>query len=128
MQAMRDGRSVVVTYDEEGGLVIEPYKGISKAKVGKKELKGVRRRKPKAPAKVIKRAERVVERLIEGKVPFRIIVGRGEVEIRFSLDQYVKLTKEDEAKIVGFSSADEHPISLFRDELTGLRVVFLKPL
>lgn len=128
INAMKEGRSVVVSYNEAGEPVIEPYRGISKARLGKGELKGVRKRKPKAPANVVKTAGRIAEKLIENRIPFRVIVGRGEVEVRFTLDQYIKLTKDGEAKLVGFRSEEDHPINLIKEELTGLKISLLKPL
>jgi len=95
----------------EGSEVrISEVKGVSKAKVKLGDLRKY------AGRKVIRKELREVafslaERLVEAKVPFKVVIGSGEFTLRFDLDHYVRVHGEGSVA-VGFSSKDEKPLNL----------------
>lgn len=124
---VREGKSLEISYSN-GEVIVRPYQGIRRVSLGKGELKGVRKRRGRVKPAVIRVLDGVVERLLNAKEPFKVIVGRGDVEVRFNLDQYIKIESKA-IKIVGFESSNEKPLSLVFDVLPrNVPLKFLKPI
>lgn len=128
LNAIRAGRSVEVSYNDRGEIIVTPYRGVRKIQLNKKELKGIRGVKRRVRKEILAVLEDCLKPLIKNRVPFRIIFGRGDAEIRFTIDQYVRLAR-DGARVVGFEDNEEWPLNLFFNELERLgRVRFLRPI
>ncbi|RLF10693.1 MAG: hypothetical protein DRJ69_02775 [Thermoprotei archaeon] len=103
-----------VSYDQSEVRVGE-VEGLSKVKV---KLGGLRKY---AGRKAIRKELREValslaERLVEAKVPFKLMIGSGEFTLRFDLDHYVRVHGGG-SSVVGFRDLSEPPMVLIADLL-----------
>ncbi|PCN50145.1 hypothetical protein B6U99_06070 [Candidatus Geothermarchaeota archaeon ex4572_27] len=102
----------------EGGEVrVGEVRGVSKAKVKLGELRRYAGRKV-IGGELREVAFSLAERLIEARVPFKVVIGSGEFTLRFDLDHYVRVHGGGSV-VVGFNSRDEGPLRLIYDVLEG---------
>ncbi|WP_069808006.1 hypothetical protein [Vulcanisaeta thermophila] len=119
----------VLDYQDDS-IVVDDVKGIVKIKDGisKEELGELRKRRPrgKPTNRQLEVTEQVVNRLVSGRVKFKVVFGPREVTIRFDLDHYVRITDKD-VRVVGFTSKDEGALGLISNVLEGYGpLVFLR--
>lgn len=127
-ELISEGKSFEVSYSD-GNLIVQNYKGIAKTSVSKEELKGFKKSKSKISSKMIPIIRKICDTLISNKIPFKIVFIKKDVEVRFDLDHYVHIYDNGNISIAGFSSGNEHPLSLIYDILDSIgEIRFLKPL
>jgi hypothetical protein len=125
---VNQGRSFEVLCEGDQVKVFE-VKGVSKTSINLKEIKGVRKGKPKPPsAKLRDIVMRLVSRLVEAKKSFKVTFGQGDFTLRFDLDHYVRVDSTS-SSVVGFKSLGEDPLNIIADILEEHgEVRILKPL
>jgi len=113
----------------EGGEVkVSEAKGISKASISLKEIKGVKKGKAKLPVKLRDLVVRLALRLVEAGKSFKVTFGQGDFILRFDLDHYVRVDSTS-SSVVGFKSLEEDPINIIADILKEhSEVRILRPL
>jgi hypothetical protein len=125
---VNQGRSFEVLCEGDQVKVFE-VKGVSKTSINLKEIKGVRKGKPKPPsAKLRDIVMRLVSRLVEARKSFKVTFGQGDFTLRFDLDHYVRVDSTS-SSVVGFKSLGEDPLNIIADILEEHgEVRILKPL
>jgi hypothetical protein len=125
---VNQGRSFEVLCKGDQVKVFE-VKGVSKTSINLKEIKGVRKGKPKPPsAKLRDIVMRLVSRLVEARKSFKVTFGQGDFTLRFDLDHYVRVDSTS-SSVVGFKSLGEDPLNIIADILEEHgEVRILKPL
>ncbi|MEM3714984.1 MAG: hypothetical protein QW128_06195 [Thermoprotei archaeon] len=127
-ELISEGKSFEVSYFN-GNPIIQSYKGISKTSVNKEELKGFKKSKSRINPKIIPAIKDICNTLINNKIPFKVILIKKDVEVRFDLDHYVHIYDDGTISVVGFSSSKDHPLSLIYGILDSIgKIRFLRSL
>ena len=114
---IEERRSFVVEFDEAGNPKVSGYRGISKMKISRDELKGVRRGRRRVPEAVLRTLRKVTAALLERKLPFKVLFGKDEVTISLDLDHFIRIYP-DRVVVAGFASLDEEPVRSLKDVLS----------
>jgi hypothetical protein len=128
LKFVNQGKGFEVLYEGDQVKVLEA-KGVSKTSIDLKEIKGVRKGKPKPPsAKLRDLVVRLASKLIESRRNFKVTFGQGDFTLRFDLDHYVRVDSTS-SNVVGFKGLDEDPLNIIADILEEHgEVKILKPL
>jgi hypothetical protein len=128
LKFVNQGKGFEVLCEGDQVRVLEA-KGVSKTSINLKEIKGVRRGKPKPPsAKLRDLVVRLASKLIESKKSFKVTFGQGDFTLRFDLDHYVRVDPTS-SSVVGFKSLGEDPLNIIADILEEHgEVKILRPL
>lgn len=114
----------------EGNIIrVSEAKGISKAFIDMKEIKGVRKGRVRPPsARMRDLIVKLASRLVEAGKDFKVTLGQGDFTLRFDLDHYVRVDSNS-SSVVGFTSLEDETIRLIADLLKEHgEVKVLKPL
>lgn len=102
---------------EGGDVKVSEAKGVSKASISLKEIRGVKKGRIKSPSSKIKNlVMRLASRLVEAKRNFKVTFGQGDFVLRFDLDHYIRVDSSS-SSVVGFKSLEEDPVSIIADIL-----------
>ena len=114
---------------EGGEIKVSEAKGISRASIDLREIKGVRKGRGKPPsAKLRNLVVKLASRLVEAGRSFKVTFGQGDFTLRFDLDHYVRVDSTS-SNVVGFKSLEEDPIKIIADILEEHgKVRVLRPL
>jgi len=124
---LNENKGFEIVY-EDNRPTIRDVKGITKSKISKKEIKGIRRKKTKLKKDIKELILNISRKLVDHGVEFKVLLWPKVVEIRFDLDYFISVY-EGEVKIAGFISSEEKPLSYIFDILKNYgKIVFLKPL
>ncbi len=119
---LNEGRPFEVRF-EGGSVAVSEVKGIVKIELKKGETKGLGVGKKKAGRKVPKEQKAFIlsaaERFLAAKVPFKVTFGPKESTLRFDLDRYIHIYP-DRCSVVGFTSLNEAPIALIKEQLASI--------
>ncbi len=121
--------SFVVKYSESGEPIVEKYKGIRKIsdKEVKKAIRTVRGGR-RIPRKILEVLPEIVNKLVENKVPFKVLFGRNEITLSFSRTSFIRLYR-DKVYVAGFKNLEEIPLSYIADIIKKVgKIYMLKPL
>ncbi|MEM2058662.1 MAG: hypothetical protein QXO76_10485 [Thermoproteota archaeon] len=128
LNLLNQGKGFEVDYEGDSIKVLET-RGISKASINIKEIKGVKKGKTRPPPQKLR--DLIVSlssRLVAAKKKFRVTLGQGDFVLRFDLDHYVRVDSTS-SYVVGFESLDEDPINVIVEILRAHgSVEVLKPL
>jgi len=110
MSIIDSGRNFQVLDYSQGSILIDDVRGIVRLSEGevKEELSVIKKRglRGKPTKEQIEVTKRVVMKLVENGIKFKVVFGPKEVTIRFDLDHYIRLTDED-VRVVGFKDKSE---------------------
>jgi len=114
---------------EGSEIKVSEAKGISRASIDLREIKGVRKGRGKPPsAKLRNLVVKLASRLVEAGRSFKVTFGQGDFTLRFDLDHYVRVDSTS-SNVVGFKSLEEDPIKIIADILEEHgKVRVLRPL
>ncbi|MEM4575884.1 MAG: hypothetical protein QW701_00330 [Candidatus Nezhaarchaeales archaeon] len=128
LNILNQGKGFEVYY-EDGKIKVSEAKGISKAPIDLKDIKGIRKSRAKSPPSKLKDLIiKLALRLIEAGKSFKVTLGQGDFVLRFDLDHYVRADSRS-VSVVGFNSLEDETIKTIADILQEHgEVKILKPL
>lgn len=128
LNLLNQGKGFEVHY-EDGRIKVSEVKGISKASIDLKDIKGIKKSRVKSPSSKLK--DLIINlalRLIEAGKSFKVTLGQGDFVLRFDLDHYVRVDSKS-VSVVGFNSLEDETIKIIADLLQEHgEVKILKPL